>query len=308
MIYSILFLILNIVYANIVQYGGELYIDGNNARNLGMGGYSVSYSIGSNPARAMPLSNSKISLSYKNKYFDLVNINLLSYCFFKEIKGTSYPVYMTVINRQISDIPDTRSAINIDGSINYSAINYFSQKEIGLVIGTGYSKKKINLGFNIKPFYSSLVEYKSWGISSDIGLLIKKYKNFELGCWIYNLFSFHYWNTGRREFFLPTFLASSQFELNSMKIGIEVGSLLGTNPVIKYRSGFELFNKEGIFFRGGFSNEDEINCGIGLNNEYFQFNYAYVHPINSNPFKPSHMIDFSVIIKKIVDLRGKLSP
>ena len=46
----LLFLLFNLLNADKVKYGGELYMDSQNARNIGMGGYSVSFSDGRNPA------------------------------------------------------------------------------------------------------------------------------------------------------------------------------------------------------------------------------------------------------------------
>ena len=41
------------------------------------------------------------------------------------INRIHYPVFIGLVNRSVNDIPDTRNAKNMDGSIDYSKIDYF---------------------------------------------------------------------------------------------------------------------------------------------------------------------------------------
>ena len=52
--------------AGTVQFGGELYMDGQNAQNIGMGGYSTFFNVGINIAQNIHTQKSSIHFSHKN--------------------------------------------------------------------------------------------------------------------------------------------------------------------------------------------------------------------------------------------------
>ena len=98
--YIFLLSIINFLFADYVQFGGELYMDGKTARNMGMGGYSVSFSSSSNPARLMHTSqSSSIYFSHKNKFAGLSSVTTFSYTYTNLIKGIEYPIYISFINK-----------------------------------------------------------------------------------------------------------------------------------------------------------------------------------------------------------------
>ena len=66
---SLLFCLLS---ADKVKYGGELYLDGQNAQNMGMGGYSASFSDGRNPALLLHAHESSVHFSHKNKCLGII--------------------------------------------------------------------------------------------------------------------------------------------------------------------------------------------------------------------------------------------
>ena len=72
---------MNLLGAYNVKYGGEFYMDGQNARNAGMGGYSVSFSDGSNPALLVHSSEPSVHFSHKNKFTGLADVNSFSYLY-----------------------------------------------------------------------------------------------------------------------------------------------------------------------------------------------------------------------------------
>ena len=134
--YLILSSMINFLIADIVQFGGELYMDGQNARNLGMGGYSASFSSGANPAQLMHIQESSLHFSHKDKFSGLTSVNTFSYMYPKLIHGIHYPIFISLVNRSVNDIPDTRSAMNLDGSIDYSKIEDITQNEVGLAVAS----------------------------------------------------------------------------------------------------------------------------------------------------------------------------
>ena len=308
--FLILSSLFHLLLADIVQYSGELYIDGQNARNIGMGGYSVSFCAGSNPAQLMFPHEPSIHFSHKNKYSSLSSVSSLSYLYSQMINGIEYPIYISLINRHVNDIPDTRSAKNLDGSINYSRIDYFSQQETGLAVASTYNINDLTLGLTVKPFYITLAEYKAWGISGDIGLLAPFIdKKIKAGCRIENIFSVNYWDTGKTESSVPLFMLGGQIQLRSILLGIDAGSQLIDNSTLNYHAGFEYIEQnQVIIFRGGISHNNSFSVGIGLVLNMCQVDYAYIHTLTTSPFKPSHILGLGINIDKLYDIKGKISP
>ena len=72
--------LLSLLSANTVKYGGELYMDGQNARNIGMGGYSVSFSDGRNPALLIHALEPSVHFSHKNKFSGLARVSSFPTC------------------------------------------------------------------------------------------------------------------------------------------------------------------------------------------------------------------------------------
>ena len=125
-------LLIKLLSANNVKYGGEFYMDGQNARNAGMGGYSVSFSDGSNPALLVHSSEPSVHFSHKNKFTGLADVNSFSYLY----HGENSPIYVSLLSRKVDQIPETRSAWVDDGD---------STPEIGEINYILYSKTEFRL-------------------------------------------------------------------------------------------------------------------------------------------------------------------
>ena len=296
--------------AGTVQFGGELYMDGQNARNIGMGGYSTFFNVGINIAQNIHTQKSSIHFSHKNKFAGLASVSTISYIYSKLINDKQYPIYFSIINRSVNDIPDTRSAMNLDGSIDYSKIENISQQEVGLVVATIYNMNHLTMGFSIKPTYTGLAEYKAWGLSGDFGLMTSLLDNrMGLGCRIENIFSLNRWDTGTMETYVPLFMAAGQIQLKSLLLGIEAGSRLTDDYHLQYHSGFEIHKQnEIVIIRGGISHNSSFNAGIGLVFEMLKVDYAYIQPLKISPFEPSHIMSLGIILDKSSDLIGKITP
>ena len=308
--FLLLFSLINFLVADIVQFGGGLYRDGQNARNLGMGGYSASFSPGSNPAQLMHLHESLFHFSHKDKFTGLTRVSTLSYIFSAKINEIHYPIYISMVNRSVDDIPDTRSAKNSDGSIDYSKIAEISQKELGLAFATIYHLNRFTIGLSIKPFYTGLAEYAAFGITGDFGVIAPILQDrMEVGCRIENIFSLNRWDTGTVETYVPLLIGGGQIQLRSLLLGIEVGSHLKSDSPLNYNAGFE-FHKhdEVVIIRGGISNNSSFNVGIGLALKILKVDYAYVQQLQTSPFEPSHIMSLGIILDKLSDLKGKISP
>ena len=216
-------LFINLLGAYNVKYGGEFYMDGQNARNAGMGGYSVSFSDGSNPALLVHSSEPSVHFSHKNKFTGLAYVNSFSYLY----HGENSPIYVSLLSRSVNDIPDTRSAWVDDGDstpeigeINYFNIEEISQQEIGVKIASIRTYNQIIFGINVKPFYTGLAEYNAWGLSGDIAAIYSPFNKSEFNLRIEDIINFKSWNTGTIETFRPLIMAGVQIQFLSLLFGV----------------------------------------------------------------------------------------
>ena len=207
----LLSLLISLLSADTVKYGGELYMDGQNARNIGMGGYSVSFSDGRNPALLIHAHEPSVHFSHKNKFAGLARVSSFSYLHHDAINGKHSPLYFCIINRTVNNIPDTRGAWMDDGDlnpelgeINYFNINEISQNEVGFKIAYLRKYDKFALGISIKPTYTSLAEYSAWGLSGDIAAIFPLSNNkMAFSFRAEDIIGFNRWNTSTLETKIP---------------------------------------------------------------------------------------------------------
>ena len=155
-----------------------------------------------------------------------------------------------------------------------------------------------------------MVEYKAWGISGDLGVMAPLFNNrMEVGCRIENIFSLNRWNTGTIETYVPLIIGGGQIQLKSLLLGIEAGSHLIDDPQLNYHAGFEFHKQnEVVFIRGGVSHNSLFSAGIGFALKRLQVDYAYIHPLKTLPFEPSHIMSLVIFLDKLSDLKGKITP
>ena len=304
-------LFINLLGAFNVKYGGEFYMDGQNARNAGMGGYSVSFSDGSNPALLVHSSEPSVHFSHKNKFTGLAYVNSFSYLYL----GENSPIYVSLLSRSVNDIPDTRSAWVDDGDstpeigeINYFNIEEISQQEIGVKIASIRTYNQIIFGINVKPFYTGLAEYNAWGLSGDIAAIYSPFNKSEFNLRIEDIINFKSWNTGMIETFRPLITAGVRIQFSSLLFGVETGSRLEQNSRLNYHGGVEFQQHENLFLRGGISGDSKFSVGIGLHLKMVGIDYAYVHPPKDYPFQASHIISTSFYLEKLNQIKGKITP
>ena len=311
----LLSLVINFLIADTVKFGGELYMDSQNAQNIGMGGYSASFSDGRNPALLIHAHEPYVQFSHKNKFDGLARVGSLSYLYYGLINGKRSPIYFSIINRSVNNIPDTRDAWIDDGDlnpergeINYFNINEISQNEIGLKIAFLRKYDKFALGMSFKPTYTSLDEYSAWGMSSDIAAIVPLLNNkLEFSVRAEDIIGIKRWNN-TNETNMPLILVGGQIQVVSLLLGIEVGSRLEDNAQLNYHSGFEFHQKdEMVIIRGGVSHDKLFCVGIGLDINVIHIDYAYTHPLKISPFEPSHIVSVGILINKFNQIRGKIT-
>ena len=304
-------LFINLLGAYNVKYGGEFYMDGQNARNAGMGGYSVSFSDGSNPALLVHSSEPSVHFSHKNKFTGLADVNSFSYLY----QGENSPIFVSLLSRRVKHIPDTRSAWVDDGDstpeigeINYFNIEEISQQEIGVKIASIRTYNQIIFGINVKPFYTGLAEYNAWGLSGDIAAIYIPFDKCEFSLRIEDIINFKSWNTGTIETFRPLITAGVGIHFSSLLFGFESGSRMEEHTRLNYHTGVEFKQHENLFLRAGISNDSKFSVGIGIHLTMVGIDYAYVQPPKDYPLDGSHIISTSFYLEKLNQIKGKITP
>ena len=305
-------LLIKLLSADNVKYGGEFYMEGQNARNAGMGGYSVSFSDGSNPALLVHASEPSVHFSHKNKFTGLADVNSFSYLY----QGENLPIFVSLLSRRVKHIPDTRSAWIDDGDdiyddgevIQYDKIKMVSQQDIGVKIASIRTYNQITLGINVKPFYTGLAEYNGWGLSGDIAAIYNPFNKSEFSLRIEDIINFKSWNTGTIETIQPLIMAGVRIQFLSLLFGVETGFRLEQNSRLNYHAGVEFQQHENLFIRGGISGDSKFSVGIGLHLKMVGIDYAYVYPPKDYPFQASHIISTSFYLEKLNQIKGKITP
>ena len=288
-------------------------MDGQNARNAGMGGYSVSFSDGSNPALLVHSSEPSVHFSHKNKFTGLADVNSFSYLY----QGENSPIFVSLLSRSVKDIPDTRSTwiddngddiYDVGEAIQYNKIKMVSQQEIGVKIASIRTYNQIIFGINVKPFYTGLAEYTAWGLSGDIAAIYNPFNKYEFSLRIEDIINFKSWNTGTIETFRPLITAGVRIQFSSLMFGFESGSRVEEHTRLNYHTGVEFKQHENLFLRAGISNDSKFSVGIGIHLTMVGIDYAYVQPPKDYPLDGSHIISTSFYLEKLNQIKGKITP
>ena len=313
----ILIFIVNSAMAETVKYGGELFLDGQDARDAGMGGYSISLAGARNPASLFRAQESFIHFSHKNKFAGLSNVSSVSYLYHGKIQGKGTLIYFNLINRSVNDIFDTRSAwINNRysepeiGEIDYYKIKNISQNELGMKVSFMHKYDAFIIGISIKPMYVHLADYSALGISNDIGAIIQLFdKKLDLSLRVEDVFSLNKWSTGRNEATIPLITVGGQIQLSSILLGIDMGTNMTREAPYYYHAGFEFHQRnEIVIFRGGISHNNQFSTGIGLNFKMIHIDYAYLVPQPSTPFAASQIVSVGIVLEKLGWIKGEVTP
>ena len=194
------------------------------------------------------------------------------------------------------------------GEINYFNIEEISQQEIGIIIASIRKFNQITLGVNIKPFYTGLAEYNAWGFSGDIAAIYNPFNKYEFSLRIEDIINFKSWNTGTIETFRPLITAGVRIHFSSLLFGFESGSRMEEHTRLNYHTGVEFKQHENLFLRAGISNDSKFTVGIGIHLTMVGIDYAYVYPPKDYPFQASHIISTSFYLKKLNQIKGKITP
>jgi hypothetical protein len=313
----IMALLSNLTMAETVQFGGELFLDGQDARSAGMGGYSISIADGRNPLSLIPAQGSSVHFSLKDKFSGLSRVSSVSYLNYGTFQEKKSPIFIKLVNRNINNISDTRSAWVDNGNytpeigeINYNNIREFSQNELGLKVAFLHRYNNFALGICLKPTYTNLAEFKAWGISGDVSTLVQMYeKKIGFSLRVEDILSINKWSTGKSETMVPLITAGGQIQLASFLLGIDMGSKMMGNSPLYYHVGVELHRRnEIVILRGGLSHDSRFSLGIGLNFNLVHIDYVFLAPSKNSPFEQSQIISVGIFLEKLNWIKGKITP
>ena len=319
--FLVILILLGISFSYNARYGGELYQDGKNARNAALGGLSVSYADGCNPVLLNNIQTPSINFSHKNKFGGLAQVTILSYLYTKK----KYPLYFGLTNRTVDNIQDTRqtwtdngNAVPESGEINYFNIHDIVQQEIGIQLSTIRFWGPYTLGFTLKPSFTSLAEFKSYGISSDVAAMLQPFNKLDVTLRLEDMVGLRYWDTdtGTVETVSPLIMGGIHYRFSRLRVGLETGArisqslttLFKRNSLQHYHIGIEYNQQEQLFFRVGTSHSNKFTAGIGVQILLFNFSYAYIHPDSGSPFEESHVISAGINLDDLSRIKGKITP
>ena len=301
-------------FANKVEFGNEIFKENYDAKNAALGGVSLYMTGGSNPAMLINHQTSFINFSYMNKFGGLLKVNSISYL---HINENANPVFISLIHREVEDIPDTRDAWLDNGDsfldqdeINYFNIKNFSQNEIGIKLSFLRKIKKIIIASSIKPSYTSLAGFSALGISSDISIL-KQFcnKKMDFSFRAEDIINYKYWSTKSSEYSYPVVAIGGNLNLNNFLFSFDLESQLEEMTSFNYNTGIEVYqSNEMIIFRFGKSADNLFTIGGGIVLDLFNIDYAFVAPNKDKPFEPSQILSISVKLDKDNWIKSKLSP
>ena len=161
---------------NTPKYSNEFMNIGVSARSFGMGFTGVSFvddvTAGYwNPAGLNKLgSDYQLALMHSSYFGGLANYD---YAAFATSVDEESKIAISVIRFAVDDIPDTRFLVDVNGSINYDNVQFFSSADYGFLVS--YARKVpvfggIDAGGNLKIIHRTVGSFsKAWEFGFDVG-------------------------------------------------------------------------------------------------------------------------------------------
>ncbi|GAB4252544.1 MAG: PorV/PorQ family protein [Ekhidna sp.] len=207
------------------KYSNEFMNIGVSARAFGMGFTSVSFvndvTAGYwNPAGLNGMnSDHQLALMHSSYFGGLANYD---YGAFATSIDAQSKIAVSVVRFSVDDIPDTRFLIDVNGSINYDNIQFFSSADYGFLLS--YARKLpilngVDAGANIKVIHRTVGSFsKAWGFGIDAGLQ-KEISKWRLGLMLRDVFgTFNAWSHNVEEVEEVYALTGNDVPINSLEI------------------------------------------------------------------------------------------
>jgi hypothetical protein len=161
---------------NTPKYSNEFMNIGVSARSFAMGFTAVSFTDDVtagywNPAGLNKLgSDHQMVLMHSSYFGGLANYD---YAAFATSVDEKSKIALSLIRFAVDDIPDTRFLVDVNGSINYDNIQFFSSADYGFLVS--YARELpilggLDVGGNLKVIHRSVGSFsKAWGFGFDFG-------------------------------------------------------------------------------------------------------------------------------------------
>ena len=162
---------------NTPKYSNEFMNIGVSARSFAMGFTAVSFTddVTSgywNPAGLNKLnSDHQLALMHSSYFGGLANYD---YAAFATSVDEESKIAVSAIRFSVDDIPDTRFLVDVNGSINFDNIEFFSSADYGFFLS--YARKLsilggVDAGGSVKVIHRTVGSFsKAWGFGLDFGL------------------------------------------------------------------------------------------------------------------------------------------
>ncbi len=309
-----------------VSHGGELFESAADSRTAAMSGIAVTSAQGpaaifSNPALLTDAYSHSITISYRNLFGGLATSQILAFPIKKLSRGV---LSFGLVNRSVSDIPDTRRAFLFEDSegphLDYSQITYFSQTETGLIISYAVKlKNKYKVGINLKPVFISIDDYHAWGLSLDAGYVVNPTPQTALGLFVQDATSMLLkWSTGTREIIPPKIVAGGHLNYKNLLMTAALSARFGESlpsagmtlagQSIEYNLGIESILNDNLSLQGGISDLAAFTLGFSLREKYVEIRYAYLASPAHAALGDSHEFGVLFNLDQLNELGGLFEP
>lgn len=210
---------------NTPKYSNEFMNIGVSARSFGMGFTAVSFTNDVtagywNPAGLNDMqADHQLALMYSSYFGGLANYN---YAAFATSVDESSKLAISAIRFSVDDIPDTRFLVDVNGSINYDNIEFFSSADYGFLLS--YARPLpilggVKAGANAKVIHRTVGGFsKAWGFGIDVGFQ-KTLNKWDLGIVARDLFgTFSAWSHNASEFEEIYARTGNDVPINSLEV------------------------------------------------------------------------------------------
>ena len=210
---------------NTPKYSNEFMNIGVSARSFGMGFTAVSFvdDVTSgywNPAGLNQMkSDHQLALMHSSYFGGLANYDYLA---FATSVDDESKISLSVIRFAVDDIPDTRFLVDVNGSINYDNIQFFSSADYGFLVSYARNLKKLgglDVGGNLKVIHRTVGSFsKAWGFGLDFGAQ-KQINEWKLGVVAKDILgTFNAWSHNTAEVEETYALTGNDVPVNSLEV------------------------------------------------------------------------------------------
>lgn len=210
---------------NTPKYSNEFMNIGVSARSFGMGFTGVSFTNDVtagywNPAGLIDMeSDHQLVLMHSSYFGGLANYD---YAAFATSIDEQSKIALSVIRFSVDDIPDTRFLVDVNGSINYDNIQFFSSADYGFLLS--YARNLpvwdgLKAGANVKVIHRTVGSFsKAWGFGLDAGAQ-KKLGKWNIGLMARDIFgTFNAWSHNTEEVEEVYALTGNDVPINSVEV------------------------------------------------------------------------------------------